>query len=153
MSRRSRAPDAHVELRSRNESVGAAGKHGTIVGMYTDTRAHGTEPDAVQLHLHRGIGWGLYGTATTVVLVIVLAGAASNLSSGRLVMGAVIAVVGLPVAGDRRGIGVGQRPVVGRLQGIDRPGSQYATCCGPVDPGGAQRSEPPASDRWLAAAK
>jgi hypothetical protein len=29
MSRRSHAPDAHVELRSRNESVGAAGKHGT----------------------------------------------------------------------------------------------------------------------------
>jgi hypothetical protein len=59
--------------------------------MYPD----GTEPEAVRLHLHRGIGWGLYGTATTVLLVIVLAGAASNLSSGRLVTGAVIAVVGL----------------------------------------------------------
>jgi hypothetical protein len=66
--------------------------------MYPDARAGGTEPAAVQLHLHRGIGWGLYGTATTVVLVIVLAGAVSNLSSGRLVTGAVIAVVGLSLS-------------------------------------------------------
>ena len=66
--------------------------------MHPDTRDDGTEPEAVQLHLHRGIGWGVYGTATTVVLVLVLAGAASNLSSGRLVMGAVIAVVGLTLS-------------------------------------------------------
>ena len=65
--------------------------------MYPDTRAGGDEPEAVQLHLHRGIGWGLYGTATTVVLVIVLAGVGSNLSSGRLLMAGVIAVVGLPL--------------------------------------------------------
>ena len=71
---------------------------GRIVGMYPDARAGGTEPDAVQLHLHRGIGWGIYGTATTVVLVLVLAGAVSNLSSGRLVTGAVIAIVGLPLS-------------------------------------------------------
>jgi hypothetical protein len=30
--------------------------------MHPDTRAGGTEPEAVQLHLHRGVGWGLYGT-------------------------------------------------------------------------------------------
>jgi hypothetical protein len=66
--------------------------------MYPDARAGGTEPDAVQLHLHWGIGWGIYGTATTVVLVLVLAGAVSNLSSGRLVTGAVIAIVGLPLS-------------------------------------------------------
>jgi hypothetical protein len=60
-----------------------------------DELAGGTAPNAVQLHLHRGIGWGIYGTATTVVLLIVLAGAATNLSSGRLLIAGVIVVAGL----------------------------------------------------------
>ena len=63
--------------------------------MYPDTRAGAVEPNAVQLHLHRGIGWGLYGVATTVVLALVLAGTAANLSSGRILMASVLAVAGL----------------------------------------------------------
>ena len=58
----------------------------------------GTDPAAVHLHLHRGIGWGLYGTATVVVSVLVLLGAVANLQSARFVMAAVVAVVGLTVA-------------------------------------------------------
>jgi hypothetical protein len=54
-------------------------------------------PNTVELHLHRGVGWGLYGTVTAVVLVLVLAGAATNLSSGRLLIAGVIVVVGLPL--------------------------------------------------------
>jgi hypothetical protein len=63
--------------------------------MPRDELAGGTEPNAVQLHLHRGIGWGIYGTATTVVLLLVLAGAATNVSNGRLLIAGVIVVVGL----------------------------------------------------------
>lgn len=54
---------------------------------------------AVELHPHRGIGWGLYGTATAVVFLLVVLGAGTNLLGGRPVMGAVIAVVGLGVTG------------------------------------------------------
>jgi hypothetical protein len=63
--------------------------------MSEDTRHGAIEPDAVQLHLHRGIGWGLYGTATAVVLALVLAGVTANLSSGDLLIAGVIGVVGL----------------------------------------------------------
>ena len=63
--------------------------------MSEDTRHGAIEPDAVQLNLHRGIGWGLYGTATAVVLALVLAGVAANLSSGDLLIAGVIGVVGL----------------------------------------------------------
>jgi len=63
--------------------------------MWEDTRRGAIEPNAVQLHLHRGVGWGLYGTATAVVLALVLAGVAANLSSGELVIACVIGVVGL----------------------------------------------------------
>ncbi len=63
--------------------------------MWDDTRRGAIEPNAVQLHLHRGVGWGLYGTATAVVLALVLAGVAANLSSGELVIACVIGVVGL----------------------------------------------------------
>ena len=58
-----------------------------------------TDPAVVHLHLHRGIGWGLYGTATAVVFVFVLLGVVANLQSGRLVMAAVLAVVGLAMTG------------------------------------------------------
>jgi hypothetical protein len=54
-----------------------------------------TTPPAVRLHLHRGIGWGVYGAATLFVFVLVLIGATSYLLSGRFVMAAVTAVVGL----------------------------------------------------------
>lgn len=58
----------------------------------------GPDPAAVHLHLHRGIGWGLYGTATVFVSVIVLLGTVSNLQSGRFVTAAALAVVGSAVA-------------------------------------------------------
>ena len=64
----------------------------------TETRAGGAEPAAVRLHLHRGIGWGLYGVATVFVLVLVVIGTASYLLSGRFLMAAVTAVVGLAMA-------------------------------------------------------
>lgn len=67
--------------------------------MDHDTRIDGAEPSAVRLHLHRGIGWGIYGTATVFVLVLVVIGATSYLLSGRFVMAAVTAVVGLGLAG------------------------------------------------------
>lgn len=61
----------------------------------------GTEPTArpaaVRLHPHRGIGWGLYGTVTVVVLTLVLLGVGTNLRDGRYGMAAVIAVAGLAV--------------------------------------------------------
>ena len=49
----------------------------------------------MQLHLHRGIGWGVYGAATVLVFVLVLIGATSYAFSGRFVMAGVTAVVGL----------------------------------------------------------
>lgn len=64
--------------------------------MHDDARGGRAEPNRVQLHLHRGVGWGLYGTATAIVLVLVLAGIASNLSSGSIVIAGVLALAGLP---------------------------------------------------------
>jgi hypothetical protein len=55
------------------------------------------EPAAVRLHLHRGVGWGLYGTATVVMLVLVLIGTVANVQSGRIWVAAVVAAVGLAV--------------------------------------------------------
>ena len=60
-----------------------------------ETRAGGVEPDTVRLHLHRGIGWGLYGTATVAVFALVLAGTVAALQSGKIITAAVLAVVGL----------------------------------------------------------
>ena len=67
--------------------------------MSRDTRAGEADPAAVRLHLHRGIGWGVYGVATVVVFALVVVGAVEYLSSGRIVMAAVVAVVGLAVTG------------------------------------------------------
>jgi hypothetical protein len=67
--------------------------------VYHDTRAGDADPAAVRLHPHRGIGWGVYGVATVAVFMLVLAGAAAYLSSGRIVMGVVVAVVGLALTG------------------------------------------------------
>lgn len=67
--------------------------------MHHDTRAGDADPSAVRLHPHRGIGWGVYGVATVVVFVLVLLGAAANLSSGRILTAVVVAVVGLALTG------------------------------------------------------
>lgn len=64
-----------------------------------ETRAGGAEPAAVRLHLHRGIGWGVYGTATVFVLVLVLIGTTSYVLGGRFLMAGVTAVVGLALTG------------------------------------------------------
>ena len=58
-------------------------------------RAGAVRPGEVRLHLHRGIGWGLYGTAAVFVFVLVLIGTTAYVSSGRFVMAAVTALVGL----------------------------------------------------------
>jgi hypothetical protein len=58
-------------------------------------RTASAEPAAVRLHLHRGIGWGLYGTVTVVVFVFVLFGTVANLREGGYVTAAVVAVLGL----------------------------------------------------------
>lgn len=63
--------------------------------VYRDPPGDGAESAPVRLHLNRGIGWGLYGTLTAVVFVLVLAGTVTNLSAGRIWSAAVIAVVGL----------------------------------------------------------
>jgi hypothetical protein len=68
-------------------------------GVHRDPRAGEADPAAVQLHLHRGIGWGVYGVATVVVCVLVLVGAVAYLRSGRILMAVVVAVVGLAVTG------------------------------------------------------
>ena len=53
----------------------------------------------VHLHLHRGVGWGVYGTATAVVAVLVVLGTWFNLVNGRYLSALAIAVVGLGTAG------------------------------------------------------
>jgi hypothetical protein len=179
---------------------------GRIVGTYPDTRAGGDEPEAVQLHLHRGIGWGFRGLQR-LLLVIVLAGVGSNLTSGRLLMAGVIAVVELPLTAFLAlltysivvpSLTVSAARVSGRLSWRGRVdadwheitidvddevppgtlrlgiGEESVSVSGRswvgfrefvvlvastphaaahFDPGGAQRSEPPASDRWLVAVK
>lgn len=67
--------------------------------MTRDAPVGDTGPAPVRLHLHRGIGWGVYGTATAAVFVLVLLGALSYLSSGRFVMAAVVTVFGLGATG------------------------------------------------------
>ena len=67
--------------------------------MTRDAPGGDTGPAPVRLHLHRGIGWGVYGTATVAVLVLVVLGAVSYLTSGRFVMAAVVTVFGLGAAG------------------------------------------------------
>jgi hypothetical protein len=52
-------------------------------------------PAAVQLHLNRRIGWGLYGTVTAVVFVLVVVGTVFNVQNGRFWIAAVLALVGL----------------------------------------------------------
>lgn len=64
--------------------------------MSRDPRA---ASDAVRLHLHRGIGWGVYGTVTVAVFGLVVAGAVSYVLSGRFLMAAVVTVVGLAMTG------------------------------------------------------
>ena len=64
-----------------------------------DTARPVTTPPEVRLHLHRGIGWGLYGAATVLVFVLVLIGTTSYALGGRFVMAGVTAVVGLAVTG------------------------------------------------------
>lgn len=54
---------------------------------------------AVHLHLHRGIGWGVYGVGTVIVLGLVLAGIWFNLAEGRYLSALAITVVGLGTAG------------------------------------------------------
>lgn len=56
-------------------------------------------PPAVRLHLHRGIGWGVYGSVTAFVFVSVLVGTVAYLLGGRYAMAAVTAVVGLALTG------------------------------------------------------
>ena len=56
-------------------------------------------PTEVHLHLHRGIGWGVYGAATVFVLVLVLIGTTAYAVSGRFLMAGVTAVVGLALTG------------------------------------------------------
>jgi hypothetical protein len=53
--------------------------------------------DPVRLHLNRRIGWGLYGTVTVAVFVLVVVGAVAGVQTGRLWMTAVLVVVGLPM--------------------------------------------------------
>ena len=53
---------------------------------------------AVHLHLHRGVGWGLYGVGTVLVLALVLAGIWFNLGEGRYLSALAITVVGLATA-------------------------------------------------------
>lgn len=55
--------------------------------------AHDSAP--VQLHLHRGIGFGIYGTATVAVFVLVVLGTVDDAADGRYLMAAVIALAGL----------------------------------------------------------
>jgi hypothetical protein len=52
---------------------------------------------AVRLHLNRRIGWGLYGTVTVAVFLLVVVGVAAGVQSGRLWMSALLLVVGLPM--------------------------------------------------------
>jgi hypothetical protein len=68
-------------------------------GVHQDPRAGDADPAAVRLHLHRGIGWGVYGVVTVVVFLLVLVGTVANLTSGRIVTAVVVAVVGLAVTG------------------------------------------------------
>ena len=56
-------------------------------------------PSPVRLHPHRGFGWGVYGTLTAFVLVLVVLGTTSYVLSARYVMAAVTAVAGLALAG------------------------------------------------------
>jgi hypothetical protein len=65
--------------------------------VYHDTRAGDADPAAVRLHPHRGIGWGVYGVAAVAVLS--WPAPRAYLSSGRIVMGVVVAVVGLALTG------------------------------------------------------
>ncbi len=58
---------------------------------------HDTHTAAVRMHLNRRMGWGLYGTVTVAVLVLVVVGAVAAEQSGRLWMAAVLVVVGLPM--------------------------------------------------------
>lgn len=67
--------------------------------MYHDTRAGDADPAAVQLHPHRGIGWGIYGAATVLVFVLVMTGTVANLLDGRILQAVAVAVAGLAVTG------------------------------------------------------
>lgn len=54
---------------------------------------------AVRLHLHRGIGWGVYGGATASVFALVLLGVTHNLSGGRFAAAVAIGLAGLALTG------------------------------------------------------
>lgn len=53
----------------------------------------------MRLHLHRGYGWGLYGTLTAVVGVVALLATARYVSAGEFIFAGVMALGGVVVAG------------------------------------------------------
>jgi hypothetical protein len=65
--------------------------------MSHDTHTEDAGAAAVRLHLNRRMGWGLYGTVTVAVFVLVVVGAVAAAQSGRLWMAAILVVVGLPM--------------------------------------------------------
>jgi hypothetical protein len=66
-----------------------------MCGMDQSGHSDGAGPAAVRLHLHRGVGWGLYGTATAVMLPVGVLLTALYLRAGRWWMAGLCAVVGL----------------------------------------------------------
>ena len=62
-----------------------------------DAPSRRTLPGPVRLHPHRGIGWGLYGTATALVGVVGTASAVGYLRSGRWLLAGLCILVSVPL--------------------------------------------------------
>jgi hypothetical protein len=67
-------------------------------GMDEGVRVDRAGPPAVRLHLHRGIGWGFYGTAAALMLLVGLFVPPGYLRDGRWWMAGLTAAAALALA-------------------------------------------------------